>query len=192
MVIACSCVCVGHSGRPRACGPRATLVTYTHAAICAIRNNHLSRTVRGDNYYLLVQKFSLRSATEGSGQQQVVFFLHVQQRGPQGSVLGPLLFNIYVADLPSLAREHGAKMPSFADDMTLYCSHTSAALACSSVSAALKDTSCVLALRGLSINVSKTVAMVIAPHSRHAKVSQRACGFCCRMRKLNSFHKLVF
>ena len=67
----------------------------------------------------------------------------------QGSVLGPLLFNIYVADLPSLAREHGAKMPSFADDMTLYCSHTSAALACSSVSAALKDTSRALALRGL-------------------------------------------
>ena len=26
-------MCVGHSGRPRACGPRATLVTYTHAAI---------------------------------------------------------------------------------------------------------------------------------------------------------------
>ena len=49
VVIACSCVCVGHSGRPRACGPRATLVTYTHAAI---RNNHLSPTVRGDNYYL--------------------------------------------------------------------------------------------------------------------------------------------
>ena len=25
------CVCVGHEGRPRACGPRATLVTYTYA-----------------------------------------------------------------------------------------------------------------------------------------------------------------
>ena len=71
-----------------------------------------------------------------------------------------------MTDLPSLAREHGAKMQSFADDMTLYCSHTSAALACRTVSAAVKDTSRALALRGLSINVSKTVAMVIAPHSR--------------------------
>ena len=57
-------------------------------------------------------------------------------------------------------------MPSFADDMTLYCSHTSAALACSTVSAALTDTSRALSVRGLWINVSKTVAMVIATHSR--------------------------
>ena len=49
VVIAYSCVCVGHSGLRRACGPRAILVTYTHAAI---RNNHLSRTVRGDNSYV--------------------------------------------------------------------------------------------------------------------------------------------
>ena len=35
---------------------------------------------------------------------------------------------------------------------------------------------------------------VIAPHSRacHAKVSKQARGFCCRIRKLNSFHKLGF
>ena len=31
VVIAYSCVCVGHEGRPRAAGPRATRVTYTYA-----------------------------------------------------------------------------------------------------------------------------------------------------------------
>ena len=56
VVIAKSCVCVGHSGRPRACGPRATLVTYTHAAF---RNNHLSLTVRGDNYYMFPPSINL-------------------------------------------------------------------------------------------------------------------------------------
>ena len=45
VVIAYSCVCVGHEGRPRAAGPRATRVTCTHAAT---RNNHLS-SIKGDN-----------------------------------------------------------------------------------------------------------------------------------------------
>ena len=35
----------------------------------------------------------------------------------QGSVLGPLLFNTYVADLPSIAEKHDAILPFFADDI---------------------------------------------------------------------------
>ena len=80
-------------------------------------------------------------------------------------------------------------MPSFADDMTLYCSHTSAALACSTVSAALKDTSRALALRGLSVNVSKTVAMVIALHSQACQ--GLPTGVRLLLQKLNEEVKLV-
>ena len=54
---------------------------------------------------------------------------------PQGSVLGPLLFNIYVSDIADLATAHGTRLPSFADDFTLYESPTAA---CDRVSSVLK------------------------------------------------------
>ena len=41
---------------------------------------------------------------------------------PQGSVLGPFLFNLFVAHLPRLAAEHAATLFLFADDKTLYSS----------------------------------------------------------------------
>ena len=56
---------------------------------------------------------------------------------PQGSVLGPLLFNIYVAGLPSIAEQHNASLPSFADDMSLYCSRKTEEEACRDASQAL-------------------------------------------------------
>ena len=88
---------------------------------------------------------------------------------PQGSVLGPLLFNLYVADLHSIAARCNVSLPAFADDMSLYCSRKAMEYACSDVSKALTSISSKLESRGLTVNCEKTVAMAI--HQRSSKTS---------------------
>jgi len=49
------------------------------------------------------------------------FWTSVQGEIPQGSALGPLLFLVYVNEMPSIVK-HGGKLLQFADETTLICS----------------------------------------------------------------------
>ena len=94
---------------------------------------------------------------------------------PQGSVLGPLLFNLYVSDLARLADERGASLPSFADDFTLYASCKDPVDACDTVSNVLGVLDKAFDTLGLQINEIKLSQCLfhrnlISPAARTAKL----------------------
>ena len=59
--------CVGHSGRPRACGPQVTLVTYTHP----IRINHFSTPAHCEKGKLAVEPDEQQALTYLNREREV-------------------------------------------------------------------------------------------------------------------------
>ena len=84
---------------------------------------------------------------------------------PQGSILGPLLFLIYINDLPEISRH--IKMVMYADDTTLYCNLGD--LSEDIINTELTKVSEWLAANKLSLNVKKTKCMVF--HTPQRKVT---------------------
>ena len=80
----------------------------------------------------------------------------------QGSVLGPLLFNVYVSSLHDAARAKNVSLPSFADDFTLYSIRPTMTEAADAATSALQDISILLEEKGLTISEEKTASMMIA------------------------------
>lgn len=78
---------------------------------------------------------------------------------PQGSVLGPLLFNIYVNDLPLFLE--GEKCILFADDTTLYASGRDIHALRASVDSLLTQTKKWFELNNLKLNDEKTQKLTI-------------------------------
>ena len=84
---------------------------------------------------------------------------------PQGSVLGPLLFNVYVSSLHDAARAKNVSLPSFADDFTLYSIRPTMTEAADAATSALQDISILLEEKGLTISEEKSASMMIASSS---------------------------
>ena len=92
---------------------------------------------------------------------------HVKYGVPQGSILGPLLFLLFINDLPLYT---DVLTDLYADDTTLYDINSSKDEIEARLQKALSDLAVWCRLNGMVINVEKTKAMLITTRQKRCRI----------------------
>ena len=90
---------------------------------------------------------------------------------PQGSVLGPLLFTIYINDLPASVKT--GKVYMFADDATIFVSGSSLESVEAQLNDAIKEVAVWTKHNRLVLNVKKTKVMLLSTRQRLGTVENK-------------------
>ena len=89
---------------------------------------------------------------------------------PQGTIMGPLLFSIYVNDLPTVIQHSTVNI--YADDITIYTSHHDPAVVSNSLCSDLARVACWIDSSGLKMSISKMQMMVMSEKKKQHRQAE--------------------